>query len=70
RGRRGRGEDRGAPPPGGEPARGRAPLPPPAAVPIDLKGLLAATRTLASAAARPVFLGSGAFGGPWSSRVE
>src|SRR5262249_5628379 len=71
RGRRGRGEDRGVPQqPAADVARGRGPLPPPAAVPVDLNGLLAATRALASAGGRPVFLGSGAFGGPWSSRVE
>jgi poly(A) polymerase len=76
RGRRGGGRLRDLPSEGrdagrgaGEP-RGRAPLPPPAAVPVDLNGLLAATRTLASSSARPAFLGSGAFGGPWSSRVE
>ena len=47
----------------------RAP-PPPATVPVDLNGLLAATRALSSTSTRPAFLGSGAFGGPWSSRVE
>ena len=38
--------------------------------PVDLNGLLAATRSLASPSSRPGFLGSGAFGGPWSSRGE
>jgi poly(A) polymerase len=37
---------------------------------LDLNGLLAATRSLASSTARPGFLGSGSFGGPWSSRGE
>jgi hypothetical protein len=37
---------------------------------LDLDGLLAATRALASSTARPSFLGSGSFGGPWSSRTE
>jgi len=69
RGRRGRGEDRGAPH-GGDAARKRPSPPPPAAVPVDLKGLLAATRSLSSISTRPAFLGSGAFGGPWSSRAE
>jgi poly(A) polymerase len=53
-----------------EPPRARGPLPPPVAVPVDLNGLLAATRSLTSSSSRPVFLGSGAFGGPWSSRAE
>src|SRR5882724_2794765 len=80
RGRRGQGRMRdatpegrtGPPPPRGPslPSQGRVPAPPPSPVPIDLNGLLAATRSLSSAAARPAFLGSGAFGGPWSSRVE
>jgi poly(A) polymerase len=71
RGRRGQGrlreqapqESRGAAP-------SRAPLPPPPPVPVDLNGLLALTRSLASRSSRPAFLGSGAFGGPWSSRAE
>jgi poly(A) polymerase len=50
--------------------RGRAPAPPPAHLPVDLNQLLAATKSLASSSPRPAFLGSGAFGGPWSSRVE
>ena len=50
--------------------RGRGPLPPPTAAPIDLNGLLSETRSLLTPSARPAFLGSGAFGGPWSSRVE
>jgi poly(A) polymerase len=80
RGRRGQGrmgeaepEGRVAPPPTrgpGLPSQGRLAAPPPPPVPVDLNGLLAATRSLSSAAARPAFLGSGAFGGPWSSRVE
>jgi hypothetical protein len=37
---------------------------------LDLEGLLSATRSLASSTARPGFLGSGSFGGPWSSRSE
>jgi poly(A) polymerase len=71
RGRRGQGrrdqtgEGRG----GQVPARG-GPPPPPPAVPVDLNGLLALTRSLAAPSSRPAFLGSGAFGGPWSSRVE
>ena len=51
-------------------ARGRAPAPPPAQLPVDLNQLLAATKSLASSSPRPAFLGSGGFGGPWSSRVE
>jgi hypothetical protein len=39
-------------------------------VPVDLDGLLAATRSLLASSSRPAFLGSGSFGGPWSSRVE
>jgi len=70
RGRRGRGDDRAPSPPNGDRVHARGPLPPPAAVPIDLNGLLAATRALTSTSSRPGFLGSGAFGGPWSSRVE
>ena len=71
RGRRGR--------PGDAPSEGRAAIAPPRAtaaapstpaVPVDLSGLLAATRTLTAPSSRPGFLGSGAFGGPWSSRVE
>jgi poly(A) polymerase len=50
---------------------GRPPAPTTApAAPIDLNGLLAATRSLATPSSRPGFLGSGAFGGPWSSRGE
>jgi poly(A) polymerase len=74
RGRRGQGRLREQGPEARPEARphapARGPLPPPPAVPVDLNGLLAATRSLASASSRPVFLGSGAFGGPWSSRVE
>ncbi|HSZ82110.1 MAG TPA: polynucleotide adenylyltransferase PcnB [Polyangia bacterium] len=39
-------------------------------VPVDLNGLLAVTRSLATPPTRPEFLGGGGFGGPWSSRVE
>jgi poly(A) polymerase len=48
---------------GGPPSFAAAPT-------LDLDGLLSATRTLASSTARPGFLGSGSFGGPWSSRAE
>jgi poly(A) polymerase len=72
RGRRGQGRVRDQPSEGrGAPhavTRGSAPLPSP--VPVDLNGLLALTRSLSSRSARPAFLGSGAFGGPWSSRSE
>jgi poly(A) polymerase len=44
------------------------PLAPVAA--MTLNALQAATRSLISLAPRPAFLGSGAFGGPWSGRVE
>jgi poly(A) polymerase len=72
RGRRGQGRMRE---PGQE---SRAPVdsgprgapPPPPTVPVDLDGLLAITRSLASRSSRPAFLGSGAFGGPWSSHGE
>jgi hypothetical protein len=37
---------------------------------LDLEGLLAATRSLTAPETRPGFLGSGSFGGPWSSRAE
>jgi hypothetical protein len=80
RGRRGQGrerdgapEGRTGPPPQRGPSlssQGRTPGPLPPPIPVDLSGLLAATRSLSSSAARPAFLGSGAFGGPWSSRVE
>ena len=36
----------------------------------DLKSLLTAARSLVLPAARPAFLGTGAFGGPWSNRSE
>jgi poly(A) polymerase len=51
-------------------SHGRPPGPPLPSVPVDLNRLLAATRSLSSTSSRPTFLGSGAFGGPWSSRVE
>ncbi|HMF42514.1 MAG TPA: polynucleotide adenylyltransferase PcnB [Polyangia bacterium] len=46
---------------------GPAPLPP--AIPTDLGSLAAAARSLV-APLRPTFLGTGAFGGPWSSRAD
>jgi hypothetical protein len=57
---------------GGE---GRAVTPPRALptappTPVDLSSLLAATRSLSTPSSRPGFLGSGAFGGPWSNRAE
>jgi hypothetical protein len=53
------------------PSHSRAPVaPPPPVAPVDLNGLLAATRSLTRTATRPEFLGGGGFGGPWSSRVE
>jgi hypothetical protein len=40
------------------------------ALPRDLKSLWTAARSLALPTARPAFLGTGAFGGPWSNRSE
>jgi poly(A) polymerase len=57
----GHGGDRRGPPPGS--------LPLPAPIPMDLGALAAAARSLASPF-RPTFLGTGAFGGPWSSRTD
>jgi poly(A) polymerase len=74
RGRRGRLREEGTTAPGGgggppsRPERGVAQFSPPPA--LDLEGLLAATRSLTASTARPGFLGSGTFGGPWSSRAE
>jgi hypothetical protein len=76
RGRRGGGRLReegtmgGGPsaPPRPERERGVAQFAPQPA--LDLEGLLAATRSLTTPSARPGFLGSGSFGGPWSSRAE
>jgi poly(A) polymerase len=77
RGGRGREDVREVGPHGGSPAprpereRGGPPAYTPPPMPaLDLEGLLAATRSLASSTARPGFLGSGSFGGPWSSRTE
>jgi poly(A) polymerase len=76
RGRRGRvregaREGGGAPHAAAAPQNGRTHhAPREAAVPVDLDGLLAATRSLLASSSRPAFLGSGSFGGPWSSRVE
>jgi poly(A) polymerase len=53
----GYGRGRGGPPPG--------PLP----IPTDLGSLSAAARSLV-APLRPTFLGTGTFGGPWSSRTD
>jgi poly(A) polymerase len=70
-GREAGGHGGGAPRPERERERDRGAPPsfstPPA---LDLDGLLSATRTLASSTARPGFLGSGSFGGPWGSRSE
>jgi poly(A) polymerase len=64
-------DSRGGPQgPSAAPRERGGPPPPPVAVPVDLNGLLAATRSLLSTSSRPPFLGSGAFGGPWSSRAE
>jgi poly(A) polymerase len=73
RGRRGRlregGREGGAPHAAAAPS-GRPHHAPRETVPVDLDGLLAATRSLLATSARPAFLGSGSFGGPWSNRVE
>jgi hypothetical protein len=68
--RRGRrGDDRGG---RGIPVRGgaivHAASRPPAA--MDLNALSMAARSLVTPDGRPAFLGTGAFGGPWSSRAE
>jgi poly(A) polymerase len=59
----------GGPPPRAVPPRAPPPAPAPA---MTLNALLAATRTLSALTPRPAFpfLGSGAFGGPWSSRQD
>jgi len=55
---------------GGHGGGGRGGLPAlPPAIPADLGSLAAAARSLV-APLRPTFLGTGAFGGPWSSRAD
>ena len=44
-------------------------MPAPPAPPMDLGALAAAARSLAIPS-RPTFLGTGTFGGPWSSRTD
>ncbi|HVR62590.1 MAG TPA: polynucleotide adenylyltransferase PcnB [Polyangia bacterium] len=76
--RRGRGgEDRVRGLPGGERPRANAagpgfapPRPAPSTTIEGLEALLTATRALSQPARRPVFLGTGAFGGPWSARQD
>jgi poly(A) polymerase len=82
RGRRGEGAGEPRPPMGPPPARlGPAPrsggggthapsLPALPALAADLNALWTAARSLVLPAARPAFLGTGAFGGPWSNRGE
>ena len=53
--------------PSGPPPSVAPPAPPP--VPTDLGSLAAAARSLV-APPRPMFLGTGAFGGPWHSRTD
>ena len=52
---------------GGGRAPQPAPMPPP--IPTDLGSLSAAARSLVTPL-RPMFLGTGTFGGPWSSRTD
>jgi poly(A) polymerase len=83
RGRRGRGRPEGARPeraaspasspsprPSVEPRATLAAIAAPAFDLNGLNGLLTAARSLLAPPARPAFLGSGAFGGPWSGRQE
>jgi poly(A) polymerase len=69
RGRGGGGGDRG---PRGIPVRSGAIVHAPAmpSLAMDLNALSSAARSLVTPAGRPPFLGTGAFGGPWSSRAE
>jgi poly(A) polymerase len=67
--RRGRrGEDRGPRRP--EPPRATMPLSSLPALAGDLNSLWTAAKSLVLPTARPAFLGTGAFGGPWSNRSE
>jgi poly(A) polymerase len=73
RGRRGRGRlrDEGPRPEGAAPRPHQPPAPavaaaPPPRVPVDLESLYHAARGLMTTPLRPAYLGSGAFGGPWS----
>jgi poly(A) polymerase len=67
--RRGRRDER---PPGHArtPGNGPAALPGPRSFGNDMNALSAAVRSLVPPPDRPSFLGTGAFGGPWSSRAE
>jgi poly(A) polymerase len=54
---------------GGRAGAPRGPAPSAPRIPTDLGSLAAAARSLV-APLRPTFLGTGAFGGPWSSRTD